>query len=241
MLTVDRVEKRFGPNVALEEISFTADSGIVALAGPNGAGKSTLVRILSGAILPTSGTVTLDGIDTSFDSIAVRRLTGAVFENAPMYSGMTVSRYLEFVAGARGYSKKEARERVNRALATCALGEVAQRLTDHLSRGFRQRTALAAALIHDPRLLILDEPSSGLDPVQLAEFWKLIQSFSNDRVIVISTHNMTEIERLGAFVILLNRGKVLEKGTVADILAEAREENLTDAFVSLVSREAHNG
>jgi ABC-2 type transport system ATP-binding protein len=241
MLAVNRVEKRFGSNVALEEISFTADSGIVALAGPNGAGKSTLVRILSGVILPTSGTITLDGIDTAIDSISVRSLTGTVFENAPIYSNMTVSRYLEFVAGARGYSKRIARERVDHVLDACALGEVARQRTDHLSRGFRQRTALAAALIHEPRLLILDEPSSGLDPVQLADFWKLIQSISSDRIIVISTHNMTEIERLSAFVILLNRGRVLEKGTVADVLAEARAENLTDAFVSLVSREARNG
>ena len=240
MLAVDRVGKRFGPNVALEDISFTADSGIVALAGPNGAGKSTLVRILSGAILPTRGRVTLDGLDTASDAVFARSLTGTVFENAPIYPGMTVSRYLEFIARARGYPKRAARERVERAIASCALGEVSQRRTDHLSRGFRQRTALAAAILHDPRLLILDEPSSGLDPVQLADFWKLVTTFSEDRVIVISTHNMTEIERLGAVVILLNRGRVLEKGTVAEILNEARSENLTDAFVSLVSREAPN-
>lgn len=241
MLTVDRVGKRFGPIVALEGISFTADSGIVALAGPNGAGKSTLVRILSGAILPSSGSVTLDGLDTANDSVSARSLTGAVFENAPIYPGMTVSQYLEFVARARGYPKRTARERVERAIDSCALGEVARRVTDHLSRGFRQRTALAAALLHDPRLLILDEPSSGLDPVQLAEFWKLVKSFSEGRVIFISTHNMTEIERLDASVILLNRGKILEKGTVVEILNDARSDNLTDAFVSLVSREALNG
>lgn len=241
MLTVDRVGKRFGPNVALEDISFTADTGIVALAGPNGAGKSTLVRILSGAILPTNGCVTLDGLDTATDSVSARSLTGTVFENAPLYPNMTVLRYLEFIARARGYKKNDVREHVERAIDSCALGDVSQRRIDHLSRGFRQRTALAAALLHDPRLLILDEPSSGLDPVQLAEFWTLVKSLSDGRVIVISTHNMTEIERLGAFVILLNRGRILEKGTVAEILQKARTENLTDAFVALVSREALNG
>lgn len=235
MVTVDAVGKRFGSIVALDGISFTAQTGITALAGPNGAGKTTLFRILSGVSLPTTGRVIVNGYDTSIDSIKARVTTGTVFENSPIYSGMTVSRYLGYIANIRGGTRKEADARVEKIIAECSLGEVESRLTDNLSRGFRQRTALAAALIHDPSLVILDEPSSGLDPIQLADFWGLIKSFSRSRAIIISTHNMGEIEELDAFVILLNGGAILEKGSVKDILQKAGAADLSSAFITLVA------
>lgn len=235
MVTVDGVGKRFGSIIALDGISFTAQTGITALAGPNGAGKTTLVRILSGVSLPTTGRVIVNGYDTSADSIKARVITGTVFENSPIYSGMTVYQYLGYIANIRGFTGKEGNARVKKAIDECSLGEVENRLTENLSRGFRQRTALAAALIHDPSLLILDEPSSGLDPIQLADFWKLIKSFSLNRVIIISTHNMSEIEKLDAFVILMNEGAILEKGSVQEILQKAGAADLSSAFISLVA------
>jgi ABC-2 type transport system ATP-binding protein len=235
MVTVDGVSKRFGSTVALDGISFTAQTGITALAGPNGAGKTTLVRILSGVSLPSTGSVRVNGYDTSVDSIKARVTTGTVFENSPIYSGMTVSRYLKFIANLRGISGKDGDDRVKKVIDDCSLIEVENRLTDNLSRGFRQRTALASALIHDPSLVILDEPSSGLDPIQLADFWKLIKSFSLTRAIIISTHNMSEIEELDAFVILMNGGTILEQGSVKEILQKAGAADLSSAFISLVA------
>lgn len=241
MLTVERLRMSFGPVVALEDVSFIAPDGIVAIAGPNGAGKSTLMRILSGSLTPERGRVEIDGVDSAIEPIRARALTGAVFENAPVYRGMTVEEYLRFAARARGLSAKEARTRAARSIASCGLSEVKGRLTDGLSRGYRQRTALAAALLHEPALLVLDEPSSGLDPVQIADFWALVKESSAARTVLISTHNMSEIERLDAFVILMNRGSVIRSGRVSDILTSAGARNLDAAFASLVNGDRSRG
>ncbi len=235
MLVVDRLRMSFGPVVALEDVSFSAPRGIVAIAGPNGAGKSTLMRILSGSLAPERGRVEIDGIDAALEPIRAKAITGAVFENAPVYRGMTVKGYLRFSARARGFSAREAITRADRAIDSCGLSGVGGRLTDGLSRGYRQRVALAAALLHEPSLLALDEPSSGLDPVQIADFWALVKAFSSGRTVLISTHNMSEIERLDAFVILMNRGRILRSGTVEDILSSSRACDLDSAFAALVN------
>jgi ABC-2 type transport system ATP-binding protein len=234
MLTVERLRMSFGPVVALDDISFSVGDGIIAVAGPNGAGKTTLMRILAGALVPERGKVEIDGIDAASDPMGVKALTGAMFENAPIYRGMTVEEHLRFSARVRGFSGNEARLRADRAIASCGLHEVRGRLTDGLSRGFRQRAALASAILHEPSLLILDEPSSGLDPVQIADFWALVNNLSPGRTILISTHNLSEIERLGAFVVLVNRGRVVATGSVADILSSSGADNLASAFAFFV-------
>ncbi len=235
MLTVEGLRMSFGPVVALDDVSFSAGEGIIAVAGPNGAGKSTLMRILAGSLIPERGRVEVDGVDAARDPVGAKSLTGAVFENAPVYRGMTVDEYLRFSARVRGFSAHEARERADRAIASCGLLEARGRLTDGLSRGYRQRAALASAILHEPPLLVLDEPSSGLDPVQIADFWALVTKLATGRTILISTHNMGEIERLGAQVVLVNRGRVVTTGSVQDILSSTGAVDLASAFASLVS------
>lgn len=235
MLTVEGLRMSFGPVVALDDVSFSLGQGIIAVAGPNGAGKSTLMRILAGSLVHERGRVTIDGVDAACDPIGAKSLTGAVFENAPVYRGLTVDEFLRFSARVRGYSAREARERADRAVVSCGLREVRGRLTDGLSRGYRQRAALASAILHDPSLLLLDEPSSGLDPVQITDFWSLVTNLSSGRTILISTHNMDEIERLGAQVVLINRGRVVTTGSVTDIVSSSGAVDLASAFASLVS------
>jgi len=238
MVKVEHIAKSFGTISALDDISFSApDGGITSIAGANGAGKTTLLKILSGVLLPSNGTVSIDGIMAGDDPLRARALTGTVFEGAPLYPSMTVTEHLQFVAAMHGIQRKVANERMLNLIDACNLGTVTNRITGNLSRGFRQRTALAAALIHNPSLLILDEPTSGLDPVELSRFWELLRSFAAGHTIIVSTHSMHEIETHSALVVMMASGKIIESGTVRELCERSSASSLNDAFMYLVSRQ----
>ena len=238
MVKVEHITKSFGTVLALDDLSFVAsDGGITAIAGANGAGKTTLLKILSGILIPSSGEVSIDGVVSGVNPLRARALTGTVFEGAPLYPSMTVAEYLSFVAAMHGIAKKAAYERIQNLVDSCNLAPVTKRIIGNLSRGFRQRTALAAALIHNPRLLILDEPTSALDPVELSSFWELLRSFATDHTIVVSTHNMQEIEANSALVIIMKGGRIIESGTARELCERNGVSTLNDAFMRLVSRQ----
>lgn len=235
MIRVENLSKKYGPISACEEVSFDIRPGeVTALAGPNGAGKSTVLKIISGILLPDSGTVTVGRYDLHTNSIEARSITGTLFENAPLYTDMTVREHLLLAARLFGTAKKKANDNADRVIETCNLAPVADRLVSGISRGYRQRAGLALALIHDPEILVLDEPTSGLDPVQLEEFRAIIHSVSGSKTVILSTHVMQEVESLCSGIIIMNRGHCIARGSIADVCAKAGTDSIERAFLSIV-------
>lgn len=235
MIQVRAVSKSYGSFSACHDVSFEAKRGeVVALLGPNGAGKSTIIKMLAGIVAPTEGSLSVCGFDLSTDPEEAKRRCGYVFESAPLYADMTVAESLRFVGGMHGLEKRAVEIAVARTIELCDLGAVARRLIGNLSRGIRQRTALACALVHDPQVLVLDEPTGGLDPVQLDGFRGIVRALSPDRTIVFSTHVMQEVESLCTRAVMIDRGTVIEDGSIADICAQAGKGGIEEAFLALV-------
>ena len=210
MVEVSRLTKYYGDFCAIQNVSFTAQRGeILGLLGPNGAGKTTTMRIITGFIPATEGTVSVEGFDVFKESHEVRRRIGYLPENPPLYNDMTVSAYLKFVGRIKGVSSKEISSALNAVLERCSLTEVAGRLVGRLSKGYRQRVGLAQALIHSPAVLILDEPTLGLDPRQIIEIRNLIRELSGDRTVILSTHILPEVSQLCNKVVIINEGRVV--------------------------------
>jgi len=201
--------KVYGSQKALDNISFSIRKGeIVGLLGPNGAGKSTLMKILTAYIPATSGSVFVNGLDVSEDSLEIRKLIGYLPENNPLYTDMYVKEYLEFVL--KMYPKKfKVKNRVSEMIELTGLGREQHKKIGALSKGYRQRVGLAQALIHDPELLILDEPTSGLDPNQLVDIRNIISDLGKDKTIILSTHIMQEVEAICNRVVIIDRGKIV--------------------------------
>ncbi len=234
MISVDRLTKKYGTVEACTDITFEVLPGeVTALLGPNGAGKSTILKILSGVLLPSSGTVHICEKDTEQFPGQTRSLTGSLFEDVPLYDNLTVSQQLRFMAAMYGLSRVQVKDTVERLIDTCSLTDVANRLAKGLSRGFRQRTGLAMALVHDPQVLVLDEPTSGLDPLQIDEFRSLILKLAPNKTILLSTHIMQEVETLCAKVVMIDRGILIEKGTIAEICSRTHTVSIEKAFVAL--------
>ncbi|NPA42908.1 MAG: ATP-binding cassette domain-containing protein [Chlorobi bacterium] len=205
-IEVLNVTKRYGAQKALDGVSFIIDRPqVVALLGPNGAGKSTLMKIITTYILPDSGEVRVNGRSVYDDPMGIRRSIGYLPEHNPLYLYMYVFEYLEFVGGFFGVSKKRI---IEAAEMTGLLPEAHKRL-EQLSKGYRQRAGLAAAILHDPPVLILDEPTTGLDPAQVVEIRNLIKSLSRNKIILLSTHIMQEVQRVAERVLLLHKGKLI--------------------------------
>ncbi len=195
---------------------------MAALLGPNGSGKSTVMRMITGYFSPTSGSVHVAGIDMGVDSLRARRRIGYLPEQVTLYPDLTVRRYLGFVAGVRGLRGGAARRAVDEALARCHLGEVADRLTGKLSKGYRQRVGLAQALLGDPEVLVLDEPTVGLDPVQTVELRELIRGLVG-RTVLISTHVLSEASQLCSRVVILARGRLVAEDTTGGLVRRLAE------------------
>ena len=214
MIKVQNLSKLFGAKRAVDDISFSVERGeVLGFLGPNGAGKSTTMRMITGFIPPSGGSVTVGGHDIVDDSIAAKRLIGYLPENAPAYSDMTVYGFLAFVAeirGLRGDAKKAA---VNRAVEMCFLEGVLHQSVDTLSKGYRHRTCFAQSIIHDPEVLILDEPTDGLDPNQKHEVRTLIRKMGETKAIVFSTHILEEVDAACSRAIIIDRGKIVANGT----------------------------
>jgi ABC-2 type transport system ATP-binding protein len=219
MIDVRNLTKTYPGAVALDDITFSVSKGqIVGFLGPNGAGKSTTMRILTGFIAPTSGSATVAGFDVVRQSLDVRRRVGYLPENNPLYTEMRVHEYLWFRATLRQVPRARRAAAVDSALGRCGLGDVRDRIVGHLSKGFRQRIGVADAIVHDPELVILDEPTIGLDPNQLRHIRQVIRELGRERTVILSTHILSEVEKMCNRVLIINRGKLVTDGTPAEIL-----------------------
>jgi ABC-2 type transport system ATP-binding protein len=215
--------KRFGALTAVDGISFSVERGeVVGFLGPNGAGKSTAMKIISGFLQPTSGRAFIDGHDSHADAIPARRRLGYLPEGAPAYADMSVAAFLGFVAAMHGLSHARADERLGELVERVHLGEVWNQRIDQLSKGFKRRVGIAQALVHDPDVLILDEPTDGLDPNQKHEMRALIRAIAPRKAIIISTHILEEVEALCTRAIIIAKGRMLVDATPAVLLAGAR-------------------
>jgi ABC-2 type transport system ATP-binding protein len=206
--------KRYGTREAVHDVSFAVGAGeIVGLLGPNGAGKTTIMKILTCSLFPTQGTARVDGHDVLDDPLKVKASVGYLPENAPLYPDLTVQEYLGFVAQARGLGKANRAEAIDRVCTACGLSAVMHRGIGELSKGYRQRAGLAQAMVHDPRILILDEPTTGLDPHQIVEIRDLIRSLGREKTVILSSHILQEVEATCQRVLILNEGKIVAQGT----------------------------
>jgi len=214
MIDAVNLTKRYAGRTALADVSFTVARGqIVGLLGENGAGKSTTMRILSGFLPATSGTARVAGLDVFYDSCEVRRRIGFMPENNPLHNEMRVREYLRFRARLKGLSRTRTRERVDTVMQQCSLTDVSKRIIGQLSKGYRQRVGLADALVHEPDLIILDEPTIGLDPHQIRAVRQLIKSLGGTHTVLISTHILSEAEMTCHRMVIMKHGRVIAQGT----------------------------
>ncbi len=217
-ITVTNLSKYFGDVRAVDGISFTIPSGqILGFLGPNGAGKTTTMRMITSYLLPTEGTVEIDGLDIRTHEIAVRKIVGYLPEQNPLYSDMNVLDYLEYSGSLQGIPKRDLAARVKDMVGVCGLSEVKHLDIGQLSKGYRQRVGLAQAMIHDPKVLILDEPTSGLDPNQIAEIRNLIKSLGKEKTLILSTHILPEVQATCDRVLIINRGKIVADGSPTEL------------------------
>ena len=236
MIHVKNLTKYYGDFLAVGGVSFDVLKGqVVGFLGPNGAGKSTTMRILAGFLTATSGQVTIDGIDVFWDPVAVRKRIGYMPESCPLYPEMRVVEYLTFRAGIKGIHGSFRANRVDECLNRCWLGEVRSQIIGTLSKGYRQRVGLADSLLADPAVLILDEPTAGLDPTQIRETRKLIRELGSRHTILLSTHILSEVEMTCDQAIIINRGKVALAGPLEDL--RSKNQTLEEMFIKLVDRE----
>ena len=214
MIKVKDLRRSFGPVVAVDGISFNVEKGeVLGLLGPNGAGKSTAMRMLACFLRPDSGTATIRGYDILQNPIEVRRTIGYLAENVPAYNEMTVGSFLNFVCDARQIKGKERKQALDRIVPMCSIESVYHQTIETLSKGYKRRVGLAQALIHDPDVLILDEPTDGLDPNQKHEVRKLINKMAKDKCIIISTHILEEVEAVCSRTIIIAKGRILVDST----------------------------
>jgi ABC-2 type transport system ATP-binding protein len=209
MIQVDNVTKYFGPVLAVDHVTFNIAKGeIVGFLGPNGAGKTTTIRILTSFLPATSGVATIAGHDVMTDSMAARRVIGYLPESVPLYPEMRVEEYLAYRAKLKGVPRRERSARIEYCLERCRVREVRRRLVGTLSKGYRQRVGLADALVHDPQILILDEPTVGLDPLQIRETLSLIRELGRTHTVLLSTHILSEVEAICRRVIIIHSGRI---------------------------------
>ena len=223
MINVNKLTKRYARTTAVDEISFDVEKGrIVGFLGPNGAGKTTTMRMLTCFLPPTSGTATVAGFDILEQPLEVKKRIGYLPELPPLYPEMRTVEYLNFVGQLKGLSGTELHNRVDYALERCAAADVKNKLLGKLSKGYRQRVGLAQAIIHNPDVLILDEPTAGLDPKQINETRDLIKSLAGDHTIILSTHILPEVEQTCELVIIINKGKLVATDSVTNLRNRAR-------------------
>jgi gliding motility-associated transport system ATP-binding protein len=222
MIEVSRINKIYGTRAVVDGITFSVSKGeILGFLGPNGAGKTTTMRILTGFVPPTSGTAKVAGFDVQEDPIEVKKRIGYLPEHPPLYREMLVRTYLRFVAAIRGVPRHQIESRVDRAIARCGLAPVAGRLIGLLSKGFQQRVGLAQAILHEPDVLILDEPTVGLDPSQIREIRSLIKSFAGEHTVILSTHILAEVTMTCSRVLIINEGKIAAEDTLEGLASRA--------------------
>jgi len=236
MIEVRNLTKRYGDLVAISNISFTAATGqILGFLGPNGAGKTTTMRIITGFMPATAGTVKVAGYDIFDDSHEVRKRIGYLPENPPLYNDMTTASYLRFVGRIRGIARADLADSIDRVVQTCGLGEVIDRVVGHLSKGFRQRVGLAQALIHNPSVLVLDEPTIGLDPRQIIDIRTLIRDLAGQRTVILSTHILPEVAQLCEKVVIINRGHIVVDDALETL---TKDMSLEQVFLTCITKDS---
>lgn len=236
LIEIEGLTKRFGAFTAVDGVSFSVRRGeVLGFLGPNGAGKSTTMKMLAGFVPPTAGTARLQGCDVRRETVAARRVLGYLPEGAPLYPEMTVSAFLRFIARMRGFGGGEARDRIERALALANLGGVRELPVETLSKGFKRRVGLAQALLHDPPILVLDEPTDGLDPNQKHEVRTLIKQMAPSKAIIISTHILEEVEAVCTRAIIIARGRVIADAPPAELARRHPSGSLEETFRALTT------
>ena len=231
-LEIKNVSKRYGNQEALIDVSFSLKKGdIVGFLGPNGAGKTTLMKIITSILQQDSGVITINGHNTQTSKISTKRQIGYLAENNPLYKDMLVTEYLDFIASL--YKIENKKDKVNEIINKTGLnGEIKKRI-EELSKGYKQRVGIAAALIHDPKVLILDEPTTGLDPNQLVEIRKLIQEIGKEKIVLLSTHILQEIPKICNHIIIINKGRIVENTRMQNLIKTSN--NLEDHFQKLTA------
>ena len=226
MIEIDHITKRFGPITAVDDVSFSVTQGeVVGFLGPNGAGKSTTMKMVTGFLRPTLGTARICDFDVLEDPIEVKQRIGYLPEGAPMWPDMTTGAFLRFIARVRGYEGAEIDERISQAINKTQLSSVMEQPIETLSKGYKRRVGLAQALLHDPEVLILDEPTDGLDPNQKFEVRGLIQGMSDDKAIIVSTHILEEVEAVCSRAVIIAKGRIVADDTPEELLKKAPGHN----------------
>jgi len=221
MIEVENLTKYYGFLPAIIDLSFSIGQGeVVGFLGPNGAGKTTTLKILTCFLPPTSGQARINGLNVYEDSLKVRGQVGYLPENVPLYAEMTVDKFLSFASQAKGISFREVKQSIDKVIDDCGLKTVRGRIIGHLSKGFKQRVGLAQALLNDPPVLILDEPTIGLDPAQVVEIRQLIRALGQERTIILSTHILPEVSQVCQKVIIINRGRIVAIDTVSNLAVQ---------------------
>ena len=231
MIKTEHLSKRYDTLTAVDDVSFEVGPGeVLGFLGPNGAGKSTTMRMLAGFITPTSGSASICGHDVVQDPMAAKAVLGYLPEGAPLYAEMSVSAFLDFIADMRGLTGAHRRNRLDYVIGRLQLEGVVAQSIDTLSKGFKRRVGLAQAIVHDPKVLILDEPTDGLDPLQKHEVRTLIGEIAKEKTIVISTHILEEVDAVCTRAIIIARGKLVADDTPAGLRARAPSGRLDDVF-----------
>ena len=239
MIEVRGLGKRFGDTTALDRVSFQVARGeIVGFLGPNGAGKTTTLRILSTYLAPDEGAATVAGFDVVRQPMEIRRRLGYLPEHPPLYLDHTVEEFLRFCAALRGVPRFRRRGAVTEVVERCGLGDVQGRLIANLSKGYRQRVGLAQALVHQPEVLVLDEPTVGLDPQQIREIRNLVRSLASDHTVLLSTHILPEVSMICSRAVIIHRGKIVAEDTLESLSGSG---GLEETFLRLTGEEAIEG
>jgi len=235
MIKVEGLTKRYGDVTAIEDLSFQVEKGeIVGFLGPNGAGKTTTMRIITGFLASTDGTVSVSGQDIFEKPMEVKKRIGYLPEQPPLYADMTVAGYLKFVAKIKGVPRSTRADAIDRMVERCGLKDVRKKIIGKLSKGYRQRVGLAQAMIHDPQVLILDEPTIGLDPKQIIEIRELVKSLAGDQTIILSTHILPEVTMICQRCLIIDRGRIVADDSLEALTAEG---SLESVFLKLTTED----
>lgn len=247
MIEISHLTKKFDQFVAVDDLSFSVREGeVLGFLGPNGAGKSTTMKVITGFLAPSAGKVTIDGHDISSAALQAKRLIGYLPEGAPSYGDMTTLEFLRFIAQIRGFRGAEIEQRVDHVINEVALESVRDQSIETLSKGFKRRVGLAQAIMHDPKVLILDEPTDGLDPNQKHHVRALIKSLATDKIVIVSTHILEEVTAVCSRAVIIANGKIVADGTPAELEAQSRfhqaiRVTLTDSHDLLADLKAVPG
>jgi ABC-2 type transport system ATP-binding protein len=233
MIVAEEVTKFYGLKCAIQDISFHVDRGeVVGLLGPNGAGKTTILRILTCFMPPTYGRVLIGGLESRTQSLSIRKKIGFLPENVPLYHELSVNRFLAFSGSVKGLTGRQLKNDIDKVTGVCGLTEHRTRLIRHLSKGLKQRVGLAQALLNDPPVLILDEPTTGLDPAQIIEIRELIKNLGETRTVLLSTHILPEVSQVCQRVIIVNQGQIIAEGSPKNLTDQIQTEMRTVMWVN---------